>query len=1387
MKKIKIKLIASRLGAYYQRLCGRGLIYDAVGTKDKKALGWPIPEETKDTTHILAGNKWERIVLERLLEEQTSSPEKIKVFLCEDNDNKKYTYEQTLELLRNLDKKYSCIYIYQGCVQTTKSFVSYYLSDYDNKNFEIEFSVMYPDFLQIEYNAAVEKFKITVVDVKNADHVKINAQVQISLYATMIEAILKDNGIENCYVSEEGIVWNKEIITQNMLANAFDTKDAKKELDTFFSKTIREICERVDKQSILESLPCKFTAQCDYCGNFSFCLENLKKKRSARLLPYLSEEAQDRLDELIAAGELRDDSMDVVRELLESDDSMKLTDGCRYWKNVRNHLHAYCDALEAICQNELKKFPKKTSTLSFPKWEDYGITMTAQRDPDSGRIFAYAYNVSTRKGVDLFHIGLEENGYPDRSRGRGLLYDEFIAKNNSAAEFDRIDAAFVEAIYNVLLHIHEHEDQNNKKLQFYVMDSYERFNIENQLFYMLENLDSDENQELLFKVMTIIFWMQGERMVTDSDTQPKDVVENPVSDLVGAISQLYVISCPTRYRLIEVSKVFSENYNFYDDREYNEYYFEQLSDVLNGLSIYNIWNTADSEEDKNGGSKKETMLRGLQIHLNKRMRVEQNIVQAIQLDASAGNVHITATAAEYKMQKPKFVEYPEVAKLYFENRLEELIKYHQIRSVRTKGIDNAIAEGTILRLKWISDDKFEILNRDSYIGRDWFVYWICEDTPFNRAQLMLLDEKKFYRACRNANCKSVKDPDNENTWISVFHIAAMENKEGKRNKIEIYDDGNQATFNFYTDSEAFHPDREKRYLLFEVYRDFNSSKVDGGLEKLTENLDLLDPFRLSCNSGMEWNENSKAECSKYWGMDGKGFSSSQEKAFIHLFNRKLTVLVGPPAAGKTDFIGRSVITLAGYYKKVHGKNLKVLVSANSHSAIENILIKILKMKFLAKENAIPIPEFSVFKTGDIEDSSALLRKNAKVIGFNKYYDTITDMFADNMDKIVILGGTAWSLAGKDKIHKKDGKFDLIIIDEASQVRCMDAFLQLECLKSDGRILLVGDDDQLPPIIGGKYKVTPGEKYIHGSIFRMYITALQKAYDERYGNESHDFIRHPDIDIVTLEDNFRMNNILCRHSAEKIYKDYGMDYKARIERIATQTIRLRSQSGDELLDFMLDKEYPLVFCKLSGTASNQKNAEIDIVTKLVKELVGKLQNEDGSLAKDVGNFWDEKVADDKVYDGACGIISPHHEHINRLKTNIINALSEESDEIKNVFIGTVDKLQGRERTAVIVSYGVNDKETVKNEAEFIFSRNRFNVSITRGKAKTIVLLSDVIAESSIYTNMMKSESDSISEGIEFVQGFEEFMGNAASDEDMKKHIFEYFGGNVKLTVYKKRIQ
>ena len=54
-------------------------------------------------------------------------------------------------------------------------------------------------------------------------------------------------------------------------------------------------------------------------------------------------------------------------------------------------------------------------------------------------------------------------------------------------------------------------------------------------------------------------------------------------------------------------------------------------------------------------------------------------------------------------------------------------------------------------------------------------------------------------------------------------------------------------------------------------------------------------------------------------------------------------------------------------------------------------------------------------------------------------------------------------------------FDLVVVDEASQMRPAEAAVPVGLVAADGRLVLAGDDLQLPPVVQGAYPdPEPGE-------------------------------------------------------------------------------------------------------------------------------------------------------------------------------------------------------------------------------------------------------------------------------------------------------------------------
>ena len=62
------------------------------------------------------------------------------------------------------------------------------------------------------------------------------------------------------------------------------------------------------------------------------------------------------------------------------------------------------------------------------------------------------------------------------------------------------------------------------------------------------------------------------------------------------------------------------------------------------------------------------------------------------------------------------------------------------------------------------------------------------------------------------------------------------------------------------------------------------------------------------------------------------------------------------------------------------------------------------------------------------------------------------------------------------------------------------------------------------------------------------------------------------------------------------------------------------------------------------------------------------------------------------------------------------------------VGTVDRFQGQEAPVVIISMATSSDEDVPRSVEFLFSRNRLNVAVSRAQCLTIVVANPQLLDS-----------------------------------------------------------
>ncbi len=1372
--KVQYKFSPSRLNEYYKHVCARYLAYCGLSNKIRREIGWE-EEDNKPTSARLAGAKWEKEALDIL----ERAGEYVAV-----SDTGNFSREETIKLL----KEGRPGYIYQGTLYPTETFWKENLPDLDLEF--LSWPDSYPDLIKTEIDEEKNCPVFTVIDMKLAKHAKLSYKAQVMVYMRMLKAILKEEGIPGYVDTEKAYIWNKG----NDRPTVFSTKEVDTFVDDFFEKSLPEAVDAVKKATEIhvgkeagryldENLDYCISRQCEWCGNYEHCVSWAEDHDPIMLIPDLSRYAQ----EYLKKNESIPRSLEGFMKYLSSEENcMDLAANSLFFKRAMGYADNIISAMKDRGEDRRNTlYENHVYAMDMPKYQDVSIVLTAQKDEGTDAVYLYGLSVTFKKEKNPLNLKKNKAGIPEYS-------EIFIAKNPVDIEDNM--KAFTEGLYGILKGINDYnseaEDDERLSVQGYVMDNYELYDLKESLFDRV--LEEEADMGYRDRLLAVLFWMQGERMITDIDEQGSALgVEFPIIVLSNIVRRLYTLPGYISYNLEDISKALSEKY----DIERNELYSHPLSNALKSDAINIAWEEKDPK-------KAEEKIQRLKNYMLRRLGVESSILSHLQFGEKRHS-GIKRSAAPFSLVSVSGGQDQRVAKIYIEQLYEELLAFHDLRRVRMRDIKEAAAEGQILHVTVEDEEaledmiavfppgrkrpdkcpgwhvRYKVLNSDVFFLEPWFICLVAEANDEGMDELARVDDRKQYKL-----------PNDFYSHLAILQDINLVHEEG-----EVYVTGNRI---------GERPYKHGTELYITGF--FKDIAGNTSLEHLTSmsDTDILYPERVYDEMK---DENGKslsfdadaADMEKYARCDGLYFSGSQEKAIKQMFEKNITLLLGPPGTGKTDFIARAVITLCGYYKEKHGRNLSVLVTANSHAAIDNILEKTagkaacaenkgMDRKYLPK--LIKLDKFSTGAEDAGIEGVSVYKKSRPYIEKERRYDNdprilvlseyLTAMGAGSsynpnydLDTPFVAGATASSLNGTLKKSGDFPGFDIVIIDEASQVRVIDALISLDAAGSDARWLIVGDENQLPPIISGKYEPAEDACDIYGSVFRLF-------YDTANMNEGCDYLMH-------LEENFRMNEILDRYPGQKIYDtdirpgDGRQGYHAFDEATASQKLDLdiTPDEMDELspypLGSILDPEYPLVLIRISGdSAAARQKAEIKLVTEITKALKEHMLNDGITYGTDE-EFWG-----DLSHKGGFAIISPHHEQINRLKDSISSELGMDRNKL---YIGTVDKLQGQEREAVCVSYGISDVEKALGETESIYSMNRLNVSITRGKKKMICILTDALLDKPM--ELLDLDDEDMLRGISFMCDFEKFMQTEEDDTECASMDKDVDG--VSLHIMRKRMK
>lgn len=862
-------------------------------------------------------------------------------------------------------------------------------------------------------------------------------------------------------------------------------------------------------------------------------------------------------------------------------------------------------------------------SMALPVGEHVGVFLTAQEEPLQSACYMAGVLVQVREELREAITGAADTPKPAVWVARKSADVPAVA----AGVIRYLDSLFE----NVAAYNQARQWGEQLSMQCYVHNERERAVFGRILIGALEDPSIAE------PAMRLLLHFSGPDLA-NAEQHPDEPVAYPLVVLLSSQAQLVALPVDASNTLPESLGALGSPFKY----ERNTHVHFPLGHGLRPDGIHKVW-----------GGKLDVAI----VQSNGKQLLYATRALLMELRKKAGG-QLAAWPPKFVMPGTNGIASPLLARLAFFTRFESVISCLEVRAARAEAREVQRQVGAVIEVQAIDGDTFTVLRGPPDIDENSMPTWllVSDDADGRLAQLRFPD---YYARSKAYYGKAA--PARALVGIKAVTVDAT----GTPTALRV------AWGQKFSDGVA-RPG--KRYVLLPRFTDWTTDRVVNWLAAV----DAAGPKPLvellTTPQAKARPLDPKVERRLAASLPGLRLTPSQFSALLALRTLDNTVVWGPPGTGKTHFIAAAVAALAAAHH-AEGKRFRVLVTAFTHAAIENLL-KAIARTLRASFQTAAIP---TWKAGEWHGEG---KPKAVSIAAKEFAAALEDQ------EQVIVGATMYTCIKADP----GAAFDLVVIDEASQVRLPEASVPLMLRRKTGRILLAGDHQQLPPIVHGEWPEPTAGPEIHGSI----LAALRVEGDPGLG--------------LQLHENWRMNRTLTALAAEFIY---GARYRCASDAVANH--RLRWIPPDDVQPFpkyCLDPKFPLVIVVLDGVEAGKENIrEAKLVARLARALRdGLLTSAEAPYADDHGFFHGEGKEDPGAF-----VVSPHHVQIAAIR----RALAARG--LTDPFVDTVEKMQGQQAEAVLISYGVSDPEFAMREAAFIYGRNRLNVAITRAKAKAVLFL------------------------------------------------------------------
>ena len=282
-----------------------------------------------------------------------------------------------------------------------------------------------------------------------------------------------------------------------------------------------------------------------------------------------------------------------------------------------------------------------------------------------------------------------------------------------------------------------------------------------------------------------------------------------------------------------------------------------------------------------------------------------------------------------------------------------------------------------------------------------------------------------------------------------------------------------------------------------------------------------------------------------------------------------------------------------------------------------------------------------------------------------------EIMTENIDlDASLFAGTAWLFSHG---HMQD-LLDYLFIDEAGQVSTANVVAMATSARN---IVLVGDQMQLSQPIQG---VHPGEAGL--SVLDFLLGEHSTIAPERG---------------IFLNRTYRLSPGICRFISDAFYDGHLLPH----ENTTQQTL--------DLHDTDLPNEGIVVIAAEHEGCSQKSVEEGQIIQTRYQQLLGQfLRNQNGRT---------RSINEDDIL-----VVTPYNVQVNHLRSLLPD----------NARVATVDKFQGQEAPVVLISMVTSSAEDLPRNVEFLYSKNRLNVAISRAQCLAVVVVNPRLLDISCQT-------------------------------------------------------